>query len=70
MKVELLIGKPLQNLENRREAIFEYIEVDYNRQRRHCAIGYQNPEQFEGMFVSYNNVHFWWWGSDQYIVSS
>lgn len=52
LKVELLIGEPLQNREKTREAIFEYIEVDYNRQRRHSAIGYQNPEQFEAMFVS------------------
>lgn len=52
LKVELLIGEPLQNQEKTREAIFEYIEVDYNRKRRHSAIGYQNPEQFEAMFVS------------------
>ncbi len=52
LKVELLIGEPLQNREKTREAIFEYIEVDYNRQRRHSAIGYQIPEQFEAMFVS------------------
>ncbi|MGD1277655.1 MAG: IS3 family transposase, partial [Tepidisphaeraceae bacterium] len=24
-----------------------YIEVFYNRQRRHSAIGYMSPEQFE-----------------------
>jgi putative transposase len=52
LKVELLIGEPLRNRQETREAIFEYIEVDYNRQRRHSAIGYQNPEQFEAMFVS------------------
>jgi putative transposase len=27
--------------------IFEYIEVWYNRQRRHSALGYQSPEAFE-----------------------
>ena len=32
---------------NARQSIFEYIEVFYNRQRRHSAIGYQSPEQFE-----------------------
>jgi transposase InsO family protein len=31
-------------------AIFEYIEVFYNRQRRHSGIGYQTPQQtFENM---------------------
>ncbi len=31
-------------------AIFEYIEVFYNRQRRHSAIGYKTPKQaFEDM---------------------
>lgn len=28
-------------------SIFEFIEVFYNRQRRHSAIGYMSPEQFE-----------------------
>lgn len=27
--------------------IFEYIEVWYNRQRRHSALGYQSPEAYE-----------------------
>ncbi|MFZ5600935.1 MAG: IS3 family transposase, partial [Pseudomonadota bacterium] len=26
---------------------FEYIEVDYNRNRRHSANGYISPEAFE-----------------------
>jgi transposase InsO family protein len=28
-------------------SIFEYIEVFYNRQRRHSTIGYASPEQYE-----------------------
>lgn len=30
-----------------RHAIFEYIEVFYNRERIHGSIGYLSPEQFE-----------------------
>jgi putative transposase len=29
------------------QSIFEYIEVFYNRKRRHSALGYVSPEQFE-----------------------
>jgi putative transposase len=30
-----------------RTALFEYIEVFYNRQRRHSALGYLSPEAYE-----------------------
>jgi len=30
-----------------RSAVFEYIELFYNRQRRHSALGYLCPNQFE-----------------------
>jgi putative transposase len=33
--------------EQARQSIFKYIECWYNRQRRHSAIGYKSPEQFE-----------------------
>lgn len=33
--------------EQARRMTFEYIEVFYNRQRRHSAIGYVSPEKFE-----------------------
>ena len=33
--------------EEARAEIFEYIEIWYNRQRRHSTLGYVSPEQFE-----------------------
>jgi putative transposase len=51
LKVELIHGEPLQNGKQTRESIFEYIEVDYNRYRRHNAIGFISPERFEATNV-------------------
>ena len=30
-----------------RASVFDYIECFYNRTRRHSALGYLSPEQFE-----------------------
>lgn len=32
-------------------AIFEFIEVFYNRQRRHSSLNYLSPEEFEGRYA-------------------
>jgi transposase InsO family protein len=34
-----------------RRHIFEYIEMWYNRQRRHSALGYQSPDAFEQNYI-------------------
>jgi transposase InsO family protein len=50
LKQELLYQQPngrFESHEQARRMIFEYIEVFYNRQRRHSAIGYVSPEMFE-----------------------
>lgn len=39
-----------------RQSIFEYIEVWYNRQRRHSALGYSSPEIFEKIHFESNPV--------------
>lgn len=41
-----------------RTAIFEYIEVFYNRQRLHSALGYCSPDQFEQAFYSVRKLYF------------
>lgn len=32
-----------------RTIIFEYLEIWYNRQRRHSSLGYLSPHQFESL---------------------
>lgn len=34
-----------------RTATYDYIEVFYNRQRRHSAIGYRTPAQHEALWA-------------------
>lgn len=48
-KLELIYPQE-QELVSRKaaqRALFEYIEVFYNRQRLHSALGYQSPAAFE-----------------------
>jgi transposase InsO family protein len=49
LKVEALKYEPIKDRESMRQSVFEYIEVDYNRTRRHSANGYLSPENFELM---------------------
>lgn len=46
-KTELVHHLEYETLEQARQSIFKYIECWYNRRRRHSAIGYKSPEQFE-----------------------
>ena len=47
LKKELIYGTPLQTRAALRVKIFEYIECDYNRTRRHSSNGWVSPVQFE-----------------------
>ncbi len=47
LKNELVHHRQFQNQAEARYAIAEYIEVFYNRQRLHQALGYRSPEEFE-----------------------
>lgn len=52
LKVELIHGERFQTRQAMQEAVFEYIEVDYNRTRRHSANDYISPEAFEAQKVA------------------
>jgi hypothetical protein len=50
VKTELVYQRRFATREEAREAIFEFIEVFYNRQRRHSSIGYLSPVDYEMKF--------------------
>lgn len=47
LKVELLKDEPLTDRNTLKQQVFEYIEVDYNKTRRHSSNGYLSPENYE-----------------------
>jgi len=47
LKTELIFPERFTTREEAKRKIFEYIEVFYNRQRRHSTIGYQSPADYE-----------------------
>ena len=49
-KAELLQDGSFNCLEDARTEIFEYIEMYYNTQRRHSALDYQCPNQYEKQY--------------------
>ena len=50
LKAELLQGGAFDSLEDARTEVFEYIEMYYNTQRRHSALNYQSPMQYENQY--------------------
>ena len=50
LKAELLEGGAFLSVEDARTEIFDYIELYYNRVRRHSSLGYQSPDQFEQQY--------------------
>jgi transposase InsO family protein len=46
LKKELVHHEEYRTKDEARHSLFEYIEVFYNRVRRHSALGYQSPTQF------------------------
>ena len=47
LKVELIYAENYRTVEEARPGIFEYIEMFHNRKRRHSALGYVSPHEYE-----------------------
>jgi putative transposase len=62
LKTEHIYFEHYNTREEARRSIFEYVEVFYNRQRRHSTLGYVSPVTFEKQWqqqsgVSLHSVH-------------
>ena len=47
LKTELVDDEDYRTREQAKQSLFEYIDVFYNRQRRHSYLGYVSPNEFE-----------------------
>ena len=52
LKVELVHSERYETRENAKLSIVEYMECYYNKKRRHSAINYMIPEQYESLEVA------------------
>lgn len=56
LECELLARQTFQTQIEARTALFEYIEVFYNRQRRHSALDYLSPDAYERRWATQTPV--------------
>lgn len=47
LKKELIYFEDYKTRDEAKRSIFEYIEIFYNRKRRHSSLGYKSPVEFE-----------------------
>ena len=47
LKTEWIRDKKYMNFEEAKKDIFKYVEVFYNRKRRHASLGYVSPAEYE-----------------------
>ena len=51
LKTECVYPRRFATRAQAREVIFNFIEVFYNRRRRHSTLGYVSPMEFEKKFI-------------------
>jgi transposase InsO family protein len=56
LKTELIYGNKLITKEQMKLEIFEYIEIWYNRKRRHSTLNYKTIQEFNNQTINYKNV--------------
>jgi putative transposase len=54
LKVELVYRQHYRTRADAQAAVFDFIEVFYNRTRRHSALGYASPDVYEAAYHSAN----------------
>lgn len=52
LKTELVDDEDYRSHDEAKQSLFEYIEVFYNRQRRHSTLGYMSPVEYEAKHAS------------------
>ena len=53
LKAELVHRRDFQDLQQAKSALFQYIEIFYNRERLHSALGFKSPVDFEQQGTHY-----------------
>ena len=56
LKRDLMTDRKFKNRLEAQSAIFEYVEVFYNNDRRHSTLGYLSPNEFEVRFKSGRSI--------------
>ncbi len=56
MKTEMVYHENCQTKVQTRLAVFEYLEVWYNRKRRHSSLGYLTPQEFADVSENSKNI--------------
>ena len=57
LKLECIYRQALPTRRHARRAVFDYIEVFFNRRRLHSALGYQSPANYERKIRNHNTAH-------------
>ena len=52
LKVELIYAEQFKSAQEVYQGVFEYIEIFYNRVRRHSSIGYKSPVDYETSYYA------------------
>lgn len=56
LKSEGVQNQPYKTRAQARCCVFDYLEVFYNRQRRHSSLGFQSPARFEEQVLTLNRM--------------